>query len=413
MKLLAFIIIFILISLLFWGIRLYRFEKLMTFYSDQALFLEDISAMIRDKKPRLIGDIVNSKTVSGLNFYSGPNFYYYITPIVLVAHWDIVLMTKIFMVTWWLVGIGLLLWIRQYFGNFAGLSTYLLYTTFPYYLNYNRFLWNPCILPLIGLFYFTILLKLFKHSTTSKWLLFGLITGVGVGTHYAAALWLLIAFCVWIFGLIKKKWQYLAGLWFLLGTTIGNLPFLIFELRHNFFNLRIMIKFLSTSRSNFNIFDLAIALLPIMFFILGLLIYKLEKFNRFNAWFFVFIMTAVFLISINWKQQSGLGIPRGWDILKQKAVVNLICHSNTPPFEVAATIGGDTLATDLRWLLKRQGCQPMGYDQYPNAQTLYLIAPQSRLPEKENVWEVRSFRPFTIEEKIDLQDGIWLYKLVK
>jgi len=44
---------------------------------------------------------------------------------------------------------------------------------------------------------------------------------------------------------------------------------------------------------------------------------------------------------------------------------------------------------------------------------LYLVTTGKRPPEKETVWEVKSLAPFKISFKKDLEDNLFLYKLVR
>jgi hypothetical protein len=65
----------------------------------------------------------------------------------------------------------------------------------------------------------------------------------------------------------------------------------------------------------------------------------------------------------------------------------------------------------LRWWLRERGYKPLGVEEYNQAVVLYLVAPESRPPEKETVWEIQSLRPFKVAKEVDLGDGYIFYKL--
>jgi len=83
-------------------------------------------------------------------------------------------------------------------------------------------------------------------------------------------------------------------------------------------------------------------------------------------------------------------------------------------FNVATTISGDTRSMPIRFLLSSYGKQPLGVENYPEAEAIYLI---SNDDEKHvalyTVWEVSSYAPFTIANLEKIQGNVNLYKLTK
>jgi len=143
-----------------------------------------------------------------------------------------------------------------------------------------------------------------------------------------------------------------------------------------------------------------------------LILERLRRFINFKVIILCqIILVLFFLLKISKAKRWGVFMPDGWTLEKQKKVANLIVEDKEPGFEVAATINSDTRAYDLRWWLKQKNHEPMSVIDYDKTDILYLIAPKSRPPEKETVWEVSALRPFREEERIDLGDGIIFYKL--
>jgi hypothetical protein len=194
---------------------------------------------------------------------------------------------------------------------------------------------------------------------------------------------------------------------------IGDLPWLLFELRHRFYNFSTIFFFLTHSQGHeIDPRSFVFPLVPLVFWAWGALISLFVKKSKFLSITLFALVFSIFFLMIDWSQTEGVGMPKNWNVLKQKEVANKICEDiGNYPFEVAATINGDTRATDLRWWLEREGCQPMRVEDYQSTTILYLVAPESRPPEKETVWEIQSLRPFKIEKQIDIGDGYIFYKL--
>ena len=102
----------------------------------------------------------------------------------------------------------------------------------------------------------------------------------------------------------------------------------------------------------------------------------------------------------------------GWNYPTQLKVIDKILENGCPKnFNVATTNSGDTRAYDLRFLLKQKNCFPNPVDSYPYDKTLYLVAPVSRPPPTDTVWEVLSLRPFKIELTYSINKELVLYQL--
>jgi hypothetical protein len=396
---------------------LWRFEELMMFSSDQALFMSDIWEMVQEGKLKLVGPIVTTQIMHGRGFFTGPLFYYLLIPLAILTRWDVILMTKIFMGIWWLTGAGLFFWIGKSKGWLAGISAFAIYSVFPYLLDFNRLLWNPSLLPFLGIFLFAVMNFLWQKPKPWLWFVLGMVVGLGINLHYGAILWGLIVLGFWFYGLWRKHWVFWTFALFIFGVLMGDLPLVIFELRHNFYNLSTIILFLSGRGSQemkgwIRYYHFLFPLLPLVFWVWGMIISFLQKKSLVYASLLSVLVFLLCFFSIDWQKEEGLGMPKKWNVFKQKQVAKMICEEiGDYPFEVASIINGDTRATDLRWWLGREGCQPLGVEEYNQAVVLYLVAPESRPPEKETIWEIQSLRPFKVEKEIDLGDSFIFYKL--
>jgi len=413
--------LFALITLAALFLRFWHFPQLVNFHLDPPLFMHDVSQMVEEGKLSLIGPRVDSKIIEGRFIFTGPTFYYLLAILALALNWNIVLMTGFFALLWVVTFILIFFWLRQRFGDFIALIVYALLSFLPWLLPYSRIIWNPHLIPFFGILLIWFLEK--RGERRLFYLLAGLSFGLAFSIHYAAVLWgpLLLYYLVKDVrgkNAVKQGWLLFAG-----GAVFANLPFLLFELRHDFYNLRTLVfqfKYFKPSegytfsfRSQYYYYIFPFIPLIAKAYALGL--EKLKKILDFKILVVsqVVLMSAFFLYSLFGPQREALINPEGWTIERQKLAAGLIIEDNETGFEVATVIDSDTRAGELRWWLKRAGYEPMSVIDYDKTDILYLVAPESRPPETETVWEVKSLRPFKIEKKIDLGEDFIFYKLVR
>jgi hypothetical protein len=414
-------ILFLLFTFLFWFSRLWNFERLTTFHSDQGTFFLETWQMVQEQKPRLIGLKVSTKEVLGRAFFTGPLFYYFLAILGIITNWNPSIITKIFLFFWWLTGLGIYHLVKKNSGNLAGLTAYGLFAVCPFLISFSRIVWNSGLLPLIAVLFFASLYQVNKKSTVIWWFLTGLFLGLGLNLNYAAFLWFPLLAIFFFWGILKKKWGLKMAIPILAGFVLGELPLILFELRHNFYNIKTILFFLQLgvlegrTKGPVTDYHFIFALLPLFFLVWGKLISLIEK----NWGFIIALSLSLMLffsltISINWQQKWGTGMPKGWTLAKEQKVAKEICDNvNDQAYEIAQVINGDTRAHDLRFFLEFYGCRPLGVEQYPSADILFLITTAQRPPEKETVWEVQSIRPFKKVYQENLKDNILLYKLTR
>jgi hypothetical protein len=143
----------------------------------------------------------------------------------------------------------------------------------------------------------------------------------------------------------------------------------------------------------------------------------IKNYKKHKTFFFsILSLIIAFNIFYHYKlaETIPVGMPIGWNYPTQKKVINLITKNSCPDnFNIATTIGGDTRSYDLRYLLNINNCLTNSVDNYPQSSTIFLIAPPSRPPESETVWEISSFKPFKVTEKIIINDNVVFYRLDK
>ncbi|RJR23681.1 hypothetical protein C4578_03975 [Candidatus Microgenomates bacterium] len=411
------LIVFLVITFLSFYLRFADYPRLLNFHHDPAFYFHEVKDMVDSGKPRLTGPIVLSKMVDGRGFFTGPTHYYFLAALGLLSNWDVVFMSAVYTSFWLLAYIILFFWLRFRFGKAIALLIYGLLSFYPAVVPISRMIWNPHFLPFFGSL-FLVFLDLRKKKPFF-YFLSGLFFGLAFSAHYAAVLWLPIILCVFVNDYIKERSLLRNWILFILAVIIAESPFILFELRNNFYNLRTFYFQLQNYKPSAG-YTLALSYyyvfpyIPVAAFLLAAILKRLKSSPLFpfvNTLLVVLIF--VFLIDSFYGEGKKTLYPYSWNLSTQRKVTQMIIDDNEPSFEVAETINSDTRALDLRWWLRMEGVRPMDVTQYDKAEVLYLVAPNERPPEEETVWEVISLRPFEIKKKENLGGGLIFYKLVK
>lgn len=411
-------ILFLLITVASLFLRFRNYEEMINFHLDPPLFMHEVKDMVDQGRIRLIGPMVSSKVVEGRVLFTAPYLYWLLAVLGIVASWNVVLITGFFAFLWMVTFILLFFWLKKRFGVLIALIVYALLSLFWWLLPYSRIIWNPSLIPFFATFFFWCLEE--REKKHFFWFLAGLAFGLAISVHYASIVLILAVFYHWW----QEKRKKLTG-WLLFG--IGALftisPLLLFELRHDFYNLRTIIlhlQYFQPSESytfgfRHQYYYYLFPFMPLLAKLYGLFLEKVKQ--RFGFKFLILsqliLIVFFFAYSLIGPKREALINPVGWTIERQKLIADLIVQDSRGNFEVAALVGPETRANELRWWLRMKNRQPLGVEDYEKTDILYLVAPLNRPPEKETVWEVRVLRPFETVWQKDLGGGIYLYKLVR
>ena len=224
--------------------RLYKISEYMTFLGD-----EGRDALVA--KEILEGNLtLLGPRASAGDFFLGPIYYYMIAPFLAIFNYDPV--GPAVMVA--LIGVATVLLVyyftQKFFNKPAGLIAASLYAISPLVVAFSRSSWNPNPVP-----FFTLLLMLtlyfsVKNNSIKLSLWAGLLLGILLQLHYIAVFIGVIVFVFVLIGnlLIDKKgllrkyiFQYLT---IFAGFLLGLSPFLLFEVRHGFPNIKTIFGFI-------------------------------------------------------------------------------------------------------------------------------------------------------------------------
>lgn len=226
-------------------LRLYKIDATLNFHHDEGRDVLIMKKMIDERRPILLGP---QTSMGGM--YLGALYYYIVAPALLVASFNpigpAIFIAFTGVLTIWL----LYVFTKNWFGKKTALISSLLFAIMPLTVLFTRNSWNPNLAPLISLlaYYYVDKIVHQKHSNKSYlyYLLAGIFMGILLQLHYVAGLFVIWAVIVLSFKnrhnfklLLKNATVTIVGL------SIAMSPFILFELRHNFINLRGVIDFVN------------------------------------------------------------------------------------------------------------------------------------------------------------------------
>jgi len=236
-----YLFLFLLIVVLGIFLRFYRMNDLAVFSADQASDSQKVLDMLRGKFT-LLGPITS---VGG--FYNGPIVYYLMYPFYFFFKGDPIAGT-VFQSTLSILTIPLLYLIGKKLKNEkAGVLAGFLFAISPLIIDYARATFNayPAI------FFSTLIIYLFllviEHYNGLMALSLGVMIGWIVQMHYFALVFLLLVFLYPLF-FKKNRLPFSYYIFISLGFLLGIAPFLLFELRHQFLNTQLFLKYLTIKK---------------------------------------------------------------------------------------------------------------------------------------------------------------------
>ena len=233
-------------------LRLYLISDYMTFLGDEGRDVI-VAKDILEGHLTLLGP-----RASAGDFYTGPIYYYMMAPFLWLFHYDPV--GPAVMVALFGIATVLLLFFvgKDFFNKQTGLIAAALYAVSPLVIRYSHSSWNPNTVPFFSLL---IIYIFHKAVTTARipWRYYfftGILLGIDIQLHYIS-LFLAVAIAVSLFFMnwyLNGKPKILQILRYYLeifvGFLLGFSPFLAFEVRHGFPNLRKIAEFITSDTGN-------------------------------------------------------------------------------------------------------------------------------------------------------------------
>lgn len=276
--------IFLIIILLFAAyLRLYKIGNYLTFLGDEGRDVLVVKRMIVDHKFTLLGP-----TASVGGFFLGPIYYYFMLPFLWA--WRLSPVGPAVMVGLFGVATVYLVYLtgKSMFGQIAGLVAASLYAVSPLVIAYSRSSWNPNVVPFFSTLLIYLLWRILhkKNSWDPLWV--GIALGIGIQLHYLF-LFLFAVVGVWyVLHWRRINWGRTLGLTFA-GLFIGALPFIAFEVRHDFANTQTIIRFvLKGEETGFTATSYINTIQDVSFRLFSRIMYRMppkELWNSYSDWY--------------------------------------------------------------------------------------------------------------------------------
>jgi len=292
-KKIIFTIGLVLVSVLYLFVRFYKLNELVGFRLDQGVHLLETKNMFDDRKIRLVGPMSLSKSFDNRYLYIGANYYYVLGIIGLVSQWNPLIITIIFSLIEFIFYLFFVFFLERKFNLFWSLLIFGFIAVSPYLVIHSRFFWNPHLLIPLSILVLFLSEKYFLKKEAKYLFLMAFFWGFAFACHYSAVFWGL--FFIWILFKSKQFKKIKTYLIIILGFLLGDLPWFIFEIRHNFYNTKtlfyIFTKSSSGSEMTSHYFVFPLLIFTIWFLLLALC--RLKNKNKAN---FILIIILIFLI---------------------------------------------------------------------------------------------------------------------
>jgi hypothetical protein len=205
---------------------------------------------------------------------------------------------------------------------------------------------------------------------------------------------------------------------FIASSLVPNLPLLIFDLKHHFYNLTVLWSYsLDVVKhpgiSGVSYYDF-LQFWPVALLILAVIIVKIWNKNKIVALLILCIYIFINVRSPFVVFDRPTGMPKDLTLKNIETVANLISKDKPANFNVAVINDFDTRGHILRYSLEyNDSVDPNSVEDYPSSQMLYVLAPLSYNFSGSHVWEIQSFNYKKEIKLADVSSDFGLFKLTK
>ena len=272
------------IFLIFGFFRFYRLDERIGFGWDQERDAEAVREILSGNLT-----LIGPRVVGPSGFYLPPYFFYLLAPFYALTKlhpvatiYFLVFVNSVFFISSYLI-------LKKIFDVKVALIALLVWAVNPFALSMDTIAWNPVVIPLFSfvLFYF-----LWKYYQTKKMLfvfLSSLVFGFGISFHFQ-----FIMYAPIFLPILGRPIKKLALMF--LGAAIPFISILLFDLRHNFLNLKLLTDFGSTKSGS-----VGLAFLPVIERV-GILMSGISGSALFGG--FVIVAIGTLLVYISWKEKE-------------------------------------------------------------------------------------------------------------
>lgn len=390
-------------------VRFYNFPNRITFWSEQARSLVVTAEYL--KKPSLLGQEYFRVDSYGHKIFSGAIFNYSLLPLYLLSK-DPQIITIYFTLLNVFTGGFICLLVKRIYNQKIAIVSTTLFLFSGHMIYHSLFIWNYNYLPLLGLFAFYLFNQIVKKHFKRHVFLLGLVSGLAVSIQI-----LLIPFVILMFGglLLKsnKKLQDIAV--FLPALLLGNFPMVIFDLRHDFYQTKTLLRYLQDTligKSDAGIsYYYFLPFWPVAATFVARYLVKLKiSYLYLIIGIYVFINLRTPLVRFN----MPTGMPSGIIVKDIDLASQKIAENASGEFNVSEVLDFDKRAYVLRYFVEyKYGKAPQSEIKYDGLDELYVLSENGFDFKKSGVWEINTGGPYNISKLTDVGTGYSIYKLQK
>lgn len=408
------LLIYLIIALALF-VRFYNYAERTTFGPEQAISLITSGSNIKSKFTLLGQENVQRVTSKGHVLFSGSPFTYSLIPLQKVFDYQPLPISKYFALLNVLTGAVLFFVVKKMFNWPIAFFSTLLFLFNDYMIYHSMFIWILNYLPLLGAIALHLLFKRNNQRDAFNTFLLGVLSGVGFGLEYV---FLFTALVIFTYLIYRSKNKIKTAIIFIIGSIVGNLPMIVFDLRHDFYHLRSLWQYfldtlLNPGQSSITYYHF-LQFWPLFALLGGIFLFSLWKNYRAAAISFIGFYLAINLFSGQVSFNYPIGMPVGLSMTKVFKMASDISQDKPANFNVVSLLDFDTRGHILRYPLEFLfGTKPLGREDYKEAQSLYVLSETSYDFSRPTVWEINIFEPKNVELFSEVDNRYAVYKLTK
>ncbi len=388
---------------LFILIRSIHFKEYLNFSFDQAWGSTRVLEIWRNKEITLVGP-GSSLVVGGKQVLQGSINYYFHLFFLLLGGFDPIKSSYLLTLFVGLMLIPLFYGVKLLYDKKTAVFISLLYAFLPYYIDFSRFFFGPVyqlsLVPILVLF-----MGLYKKYKKSLYLsLVFIVVGILTQFHYQT---LVILFLLSIYYLWKTKNKTKTVLIMLGGFTLGFLPMIIFEIKNDFYNIKVLWEYLRFVKKSSDFFFIPHRFLSISLVLLIILAPLYRKFLKNKTLIALgLVLFALDLFIYLPSPKNAFGMSPNWNYLMEKKAYQIIKKEGLKNFNVVNLIY-DNLSVVIKYHLRLDNYQ-INYDDYYHNEYLFVINKDKNIFNNP-AYEVNTFKPNKKLKKWKLNNTYNLY----
>ena len=227
-------------------LRFWNIHNRIIFDWDQEQFSQQIYDILVNKKFSLLGP----RVTDDYGFFLAPYFTYLLVPLYIAMRLDpaalillIIVQALLFFGVAWFV-------VTKLFGKWSALLFLLFWTASNFFVKYDVIPWWPLTLPIGVMLVLYTLSKIIQNNSIRWWVLLGVLFGFFINMHFQFAFIIAFSFfflVIWAFTTKQKFVPLLLRIVVLLTSMAALfLPLLLFDVRHNFLNTTLFVRFFTS-----------------------------------------------------------------------------------------------------------------------------------------------------------------------